>query len=118
VPIVGFWVPWLPFALPQLWPFCWWAAVGVDHYSRRVMGVATFKRQPTGTQVRAFLARAMRAAGTKPKYISCDIRPLAFTPRADRNLSENPTVGPSAAPNEWQTQSRWPTTQVADLTAS
>ncbi len=20
---VGFWAPWLPFALPQCWPFCW-----------------------------------------------------------------------------------------------
>jgi len=40
VPIVGFWVPWLPFALPQVWPFCWWVAVGIDHFSRRVMGAA------------------------------------------------------------------------------
>ena len=23
VPIGGFWVPWLPFSLPQCWPFCW-----------------------------------------------------------------------------------------------
>ena len=24
VPIsAGFWAPWLPFALPQCWPFCW-----------------------------------------------------------------------------------------------
>ena len=75
VPIVGFWVPWLPFALPQVWPFCWWVAVVVDHYSRRVMGVATFKRQPTGAQVRAFLARAIRAAGAAPKYIICDKGP-------------------------------------------
>ena len=21
---LGFWVPWLPFALTQRWPFCWW----------------------------------------------------------------------------------------------
>jgi hypothetical protein len=21
---LGFWVSWLPFALPQVWPFCWW----------------------------------------------------------------------------------------------
>jgi hypothetical protein len=24
---MGFWCPWLPFALPQAWPFCWWLAV-------------------------------------------------------------------------------------------
>jgi hypothetical protein len=26
VPIAGFWVPWPPFTLPQVWPFCWWVA--------------------------------------------------------------------------------------------
>jgi transposase-like protein len=25
----GFWVPWLPYSLPQSWPFCWWVAVVV-----------------------------------------------------------------------------------------
>ena len=39
---VGFWAPWLPFALPQCWPVCWWVAVVIDHYSRRVSGIATF----------------------------------------------------------------------------
>jgi hypothetical protein len=28
-----FWAPWLPFALPQCWPFCWWVAVVIDHNS-------------------------------------------------------------------------------------
>ncbi len=27
----GYWAPWLPFALPQCWPFCWWVAVIIDH---------------------------------------------------------------------------------------
>ncbi len=36
----GFWAPWLPLTLPQCWPFCWWLAVAVDHYSRRAMGFA------------------------------------------------------------------------------
>jgi transposase len=48
VPIsAGFWEPWLPFALPQCWPFCWWVAVVIDHYSRRVMGFAIFRHNPT-----------------------------------------------------------------------
>ena len=43
VPIgIGFWCSWLPFTLPQRWPFCWWLAVAVDHYSRRLMGFAVF----------------------------------------------------------------------------
>jgi len=33
----GFWTAWLPFALPQRWPFCWWVAVVVDHFSRHAM---------------------------------------------------------------------------------
>ena len=76
VPTVGgFWVPWLPFALPQRWPFCWWVAVVLDHYSRRVMGVAAFRQQPTSEMVRAFLGRTIRQAGTAPRYIICDKGP-------------------------------------------
>ena len=75
VPIVGFWVPWLPFALPQVWPFCWWVAVIIDHFSRRVMGTAVFKRPPTSQQVTAFLRRTIRKAHATPKYLICDQGP-------------------------------------------
>lgn len=27
----GFWIPWLPFAKLQVWPFCWWVAPGRRH---------------------------------------------------------------------------------------
>ena len=40
----GFWVPWLPHAVPQCWPFCWWVACVVDHFSRRVVGFTVFER--------------------------------------------------------------------------
>ena len=72
VPLGGFWVTWLPFALPQRWPFCWWVACAVDHFSRRVMGFAVFGKQPTSKQVRMFLARTIRRAKATPKYIVCD----------------------------------------------
>jgi transposase InsO family protein len=68
----GFWTSWLPFALPQCWPFCWWVAVVLDHYSRRMMGFAVFARQPTSVQVRALLARTIHLAGRAPKYLICD----------------------------------------------
>ena len=58
----GFWTSWLPFALPQCWPFCWWVAVVIDHFSHRVMGTATFKSQPTSKDVRGFLGRAIARA--------------------------------------------------------
>ena len=52
--------PWLPFSLPQCWPFCWWVAVVVDHFSRRAMGVTAFKSQPTSEAVRSFLGPSDR----------------------------------------------------------
>ena len=64
--IGGFWISWLPLALPQRWPFCWWLAVTVDHYSRRVMGTATFKREPTAGEVIRALGRVCRTLGCQP----------------------------------------------------
>ncbi len=58
--------------LPQRWPFCFWLAVAVDHFSRRAMGFAAFKAQPTSAAVRAFLGRAIGKAKATPKYIVCD----------------------------------------------
>jgi transposase InsO family protein len=68
----GLWTAWLPFALPQVWPFCWWMVAAVDHYSRKVLGFALFKGTPSSTDVRAFLGRAIRRAGRVPKYLICD----------------------------------------------
>lgn len=68
----GFWVPWLPFTQPQRWPFCWWIAVALDHASRLVVGFALFKRRPTSFQVCEFLERAIKKAGSKPKYLITD----------------------------------------------
>src|SRR5262249_5054466 len=65
----GFWASWLPFALPQCWPFCWWLAVVLDHYSRRALGFAVFWRQPTSEQVRQLLGHVMGNAGVWPKYL-------------------------------------------------
>ena len=62
----------MPFSLAQSWPFCWWVAIAVDHFSRRVMGFAAFKQQPTSEAVRAFLGRAIRTAGTTPKHLVVD----------------------------------------------
>jgi hypothetical protein len=62
----GFWCSWLPFALPQCWPFCWWVAAVVDHYSRRVMGITVFKTEPSAVAIRAFLGRTIAARGAKP----------------------------------------------------
>ncbi len=68
----GFWMPWLPFALPQCWPFCWWVAVVVDHYSRRIQGITVFTMQPTSEQVRQFLGTVIAKVGTAPKHLITD----------------------------------------------
>jgi len=67
----GFWVPWLPWALPQRWPFCWWVGVIVDHFSRRIMGFAVFTQNPTSAAVRQMLGRAIRQAGA-PSHLITD----------------------------------------------
>ena len=67
----GGWTVWLPFALPQCFPFCWWVCVALDHYSRRVMGVNVFWKQPTAEQVKQFLGRVIgRVLDTRPSISS------------------------------------------------
>ena len=70
--IGGFWISWLPFALPQRWPFCWWVAVVVDHDSRRVMGTSIFKKEPTACEITAFLGRVRRKLGCWPRHLITD----------------------------------------------
>jgi putative transposase len=72
VPIGGFWASWLPFALPQHWPFCWWVAVVMDHFSRRVMNVTVFTTRPHCHAICGFLGRTVARVGAAPKYIVCD----------------------------------------------
>jgi putative transposase len=68
----GFWASWLPWAVPQCWPFCWWLSVVIDHYSRRVMSIGVFANHPDCRGVCAFLGRAIRRANSGPKYVICD----------------------------------------------
>jgi transposase InsO family protein len=73
VPICdGLWAPWLPWALPQCWPFAYRVSVVADHFSRRVMGIAAFPDEPTAAQVCALLDEAVARAGGPPKYTVTD----------------------------------------------
>src|SRR5438093_12762963 len=69
---LGFWVSWLPFALPQVWPFCWWVAIAVDHFSRRIMGFAVYRREPSSAAIRGFLEGAFRRIGELPEHLVTD----------------------------------------------
>ena len=68
----GFWTPWLPFALPQRWPFAWWLAVIVDHYSRRAMGIAVFPKQPNSHAICGFVEKVVTDANATPAHLICD----------------------------------------------
>ena len=65
--LFGFWVPWLPFALTQRWPFGAWVAVGLDHFSRDAVARGVFEKQPSTDYVTALLDRAIRDSGVVPK---------------------------------------------------
>jgi transposase InsO family protein len=47
-------------------------AVVIDHYSRRVVGFATFGQNPTTLTIQSFLESAIFNVGAAPKYIICD----------------------------------------------
>jgi putative transposase len=69
---LGFWAAWVPFALPQAWPFCWWVGVAIDHCSRRVMGFAVYRGQPSSRAVRGFRERIFREVAHQPRYFVTD----------------------------------------------
>ena len=68
----GFWLPWVPFAKPQVWPFCWWIALAVDHFSRRLMGFAVYRGEPSSAAVRRFLEGVFRRVGQPPRHLISD----------------------------------------------
>ena len=68
----GFWCPWYPFAVPQLYPYCWWVFIVIDHFSRRIMGFAIFKTQPVAEDICLVMDRIGSENGIKPKYFVSD----------------------------------------------
>jgi hypothetical protein len=62
----GFWVPWLPFSLPQRWPFCWSVAAVVDQMSRGLVGFAVFRTLPSSER---------NASRARPRHRETRIRP-------------------------------------------
>ena len=62
----------MPLALQQRWPFCWWVAVVVDHYSRRALGFAVFKSQPSSAEVSSLLDSTIYQLQAEPKHLITD----------------------------------------------
>jgi transposase InsO family protein len=73
VPISGgFWTHWVPNALWQRWPVCWWQLNVVDHFSRRCMGFAAFKMRPPSEEVTTALDLIIEREQAKPKHLIVD----------------------------------------------
>ena len=70
--VSGFWVPWVPEAWRQVWPFAWWIGIVMDHYSRRIVGKAIWHKEPTANEVTAMLDATVEAVGLAPKHIISD----------------------------------------------
>jgi transposase InsO family protein len=68
----GFWIPWLPFALPQRWPFCWWVLVVVDHVSRAVLGLEIHREVPTAEEVQSSIDLIAHRCGRHPRHVITD----------------------------------------------
>ncbi len=68
----GHWAPWSPFSLLPSFPHVWWVAVVLDHFSRRVIGFAAFRSQPTASEVCKALDRAVKRVGRAPKHMISD----------------------------------------------
>ena len=62
----------MPFTLPQRWPFCWWVAAALDHFSRFIVAHAVFRHEPDAAEVQGLLDRAVGFAGRAPKYTVTD----------------------------------------------
>jgi transposase InsO family protein len=68
----GFWVPWLPFALRQTWPFAYCVFSIVDHFSRKCVLSKAFRKSPTTKAITETLDLAIALCGKAPKYIISD----------------------------------------------
>src|SRR5262249_15223573 len=91
---MGFWCAWFPFALPQAWPFCWWLAVVLDHYSRRALGFALFRSVPTSVDLRVFLGPTIPAAGRAPRHLISDKGRQFFPSKGYRRWCQRHDIRP------------------------
>jgi transposase-like protein len=89
---LGFWIPWVPFARPQVWPFCWWVALAVDHFSRRVVGFATYRSEPSSQVIRRFLEGVFRRVGQRPRHLISD-QGIQFSARGFRRWCRRRGIG-------------------------
>lgn len=64
-----------PHAFPKLFPFSYDVVAVLDHFSRRVLAMQVFLKEPKTRDVVSVLERAAASAGTPPKHIISDKGP-------------------------------------------
>ena len=69
---LGFWVPWVPFSIDPSWPFCFHVFGVKDFFSRNVIGLFAFKKNPSAADIALALDHAVARAGGPPKHIVSD----------------------------------------------
>jgi len=92
----GFWAPWVPFSLPQRWPFCWWLGVLVQH--------ASPTRSARGQHARRSLLPPATSQPTAANRALCTLAaplPLCRTTHANRRTARRSLYARGPFP-------RWP----------
>jgi transposase InsO family protein len=69
---LGFWVPWFPFSCLQCWPFAYFVAALVDHFSRKAITSKAFEKLPSSGDITDWLDVIIQSVGQSPKYIITD----------------------------------------------
>jgi transposase InsO family protein len=73
VPITGgLALAWLPWAFPSVWPFAWKVVAVFDHFSRKVIAIRTFPKEPSASDIVSLLEEAVRIEGCSPKHLITD----------------------------------------------
>jgi len=62
-------------SLPQVWPFCFWLGVVLDHYSRSVVAWQLFRKQPSAEAIVALFESGRKRTGATPKHVISDQGP-------------------------------------------
>lgn len=86
----GMHTEWEPESLPQLWPFCWWVAVVIDHFSRKVKGILAFPAPPSSEQITDLLGKIISNTGKTPKYIISDKGMQFHPPKNSKHPEKHP----------------------------
>jgi putative transposase len=65
-------VPWVPHSLPNVFPFGLFLGAVMDQWTRRIVAVKLFLKQPTEQQIVELLKAGIAKEGAAPKHLISD----------------------------------------------